>query len=235
MASKENNTKTKRKLNDSIDTVSIESKKPKKPMNIKSNSNTTESEDLAKALAWVYLHTAYSWIFNCDSGCFYDVCQKSVHIQGAWMVIYQPLKSMLEYDELYAAIIIKRCDKQPITPKMLKLAQPYTKKVDNLYLQSYNDILAITSNKWTHPVDGTLNKIMQIVEPFKLVDGSYKMKFEIRGAVDGCCGDSWYPAKLMAYLGKPTTYAPINEHGIVQDKEELEKFKYPATPAVINE
>jgi hypothetical protein len=62
-----------------------------------------------------------------------------------------------------------------------------------------------------------------------------KMKFEIRGAVDNCCDDSCYPARLMAWLEKSTKYSPINEFGVVQDKEELEKFKHPSTPAVIVE
>ena len=233
MASKETNNK-KRKVEDTNDTdnTTIETT-VKKTKNVK--SKTIESEDLAKALAWIYLNTAYSWIFNCDSGCFYDVCQKSVHVEGAWMIIYQPLKSMLEYNDLVAAIIIKRTDKKPITKKMLSDAKKQMKQVDNLYLQSYNDILKVTDNKWTHPVDGTLEKIMQIREPLNLVNGDLKMKFEIRGAVDYCCGDSWYPAKLMAFIGKSTQYAPVNEHGVIQDKEELEKFKYPATTAIIAE
>ena len=230
---------TKRKPTESTDsTDSIESTEiieTKKPKVTKSNTKTKDSEDLAKALAWVYLNTAYSWIFNCDSGCFYDVCQKSVHIEGAWIIIYQPMKSMLEYNDMVAAIIIKRIDKQAITQKMLTAANPFIKQVEKLYLQSYNDILSVTGNKWTHKVDGTLEKIMQIREPLKLVNGELKMKFEIRGAVDYCCGDSWYPAKLMAWFGKSTSYAPINEHREIQYKEELEKFKYPAELAVIVE
>jgi hypothetical protein len=223
---------SKRKSTDSTDSTEIiTDKKPKS----NSKTKTTDSEDLAKALAWVYLNTAYSWIFNCDSGCFYDVCQKAVRVQGIWIIIYQPMKSMLEYDDMVAAIIIKRIDKQAITQKMLSDANPFIKQVEKLYLQSYNDILSVTGNKWTHSVDGTLDKIMQIREPLKLVNGELKMKFEIRGAVDYCCGDSWYPAKLMAWFGKSTSYAPINENGEIQDKEELEKFKYPAELAVIVE
>ena len=237
MASKETNNK-KRKSQDAVDTAyTVDTADTLIETTVKKTTvkkcKTIESEDLAKALAWVYLNTAYSWIFNCDSGCFYDVCQKATRIQGVWNIIYQPMKSMLEYNDMVAAIIIKRIDKQAVTKKMLSDAKTHMKNVDNLYLQSYNDILKVTDNKWTHPVDGTLEKIMQIREPLKLVNGELKMKFEIRGAVDYCCGDSWYPAKLMAWFGKSSQYAPINEHGEIQYKEELEKFKYPAIAAII--
>ena len=204
----------------------------KKPKNIK--SKTKDSEDLAKAWAYVLLGTAHKWIYNCDSGCFYDVCQKSVKVEGNWLIIYQPLKSMIEHDELIAAIIIKRTDKKPITQKMFNDAKPFLANVENLYLQSYNDILKVTDNKWTHSVDGTLNQIAQIKEPLNLVDGTLKMKFEIRGAVDGCCGDSWDPSKLMVFIGNSIKYATLNEHGVIQDKEELYKFNKIATPAIFS-
>jgi hypothetical protein len=84
----------------------------------KSKEICTESVDLAKGYGWVLKHIAMSWIYNDDGGCFMDVCTKEFHIQGSWIIIYQPHKSMIEYDDYVASIIIKRVDKMPITKKM---------------------------------------------------------------------------------------------------------------------
>lgn len=206
----------------------------------KEDKKTEESKALAKAWAWVLQNTADSWVFNCDSGCFYSVCQKQIHTEGPWMVIYQPTKSMMECDDLVAAIFIKRTDKKPITQKMLKDAESEMHLIENLFLESYNNILKITDGKWTHEVNGTLEEIVQMQEPLHLVDGVLKMKFEIRGATDGCCGDRWYPAKLMKHMGESLKYVPVDDEGMVNgdmDKvleDELYRFNKPATYAKLH-
>ena len=207
-----------------VDSASGERKKAK---------SEAESKALARAIAWVYLGTASRWIFNCDGGCFADICRKCVFTEGPWMAIYQPLKSMIEYEDFVAAIIIKRTDKQPVTANMLAAAEPHLAEVKRLYLQSYNDILAATGGKWTHTVDGTLEEIMQIREPFELRDGAWRMKFEIRGQVnESCCGDSWVPARLQAWMGKSTEFALMDAEGVVKSElllRELVECRYTHT------
>ena len=200
----------------------------------KSKETSTESVDLAKGYGWVLKGIAMSWIYNDDGGCFMDVCTKEINVIGPWIIIYQPHKSMIEYDDYVASIIIKRVDKTPITRKMFTDAKPYLKQVEKLYLESYNDILAQTDNKWTHPVDGTFNQIAQIKKPLALKDDQIKMQFEIRMPTNHSCGDSWEPAKLLEWLGESTLYTAVSASGEIQNKEELEKFNKPAKPAIIN-
>jgi hypothetical protein len=181
---------------------------------------------LAKGYGWVLKHIAISWIYNDDGGCFMDVCTKEVHIVGPWIIIYQPHKSMIEYDDYVASIIIKRVDKTPVTKKMFTDAKPYLKHVENLYLQSYNDILAQTANKWTHEIDGSFTQLAQIQQPLALKDGTIKMQFEIRMPTNHSCGDSWTPVKLLEWLGEPTEYDALHE-------DEIYKFTKPAKIAII--
>ena len=146
-------------------------------------------------------------------------------MEGPWMAIYQPLKTMLEYEDYVAAIIIKRNDGKPVTAGMLAAAEPHLAEVKRLYLQSYNDILTATTGKWTRAVNGTLEEIMQIREPFELRDGAWRMKFEIRGPVnDRCCGDSWHPARLQAWMGRSTEFAFMNADGTVKSETLLQEL-----------
>jgi len=206
----------------------------------KKAKNEAESTALAHALAWVYLGTASCWVYNCDGGCYAEVCRRRVFTEGPWMAIYQPLKSMIERDDYIAAIIIKRTDGRPVTEEMLAAAEPHLAEVRRLYLQSYNDILAATSGKWTQPVNGSLEEIMQIREPFNLRDGAWRMKFEIRGVSNGgCCGDTWYPARLQAWMGYSIKHALTDANGVVQSEEllrELIECRYvcAAAPATIS-
>lgn len=192
----------------------------------KSKETTTESVDLAKAYGWALKNMAMSWIYNDDGGCFMDVCAKEVNIVGSWMVIYQPHKSMIEYDDYVATIIIKRVDKIPITQKMFTAAKKYIKLVEKLYLESYNDILILTDNKWTHEIDGTFKQLAQIQKPLALMDSQIKMQFEIRMPTNHSCGDSWTPVKLLKWLGEPVEYDALHE-------DEIYKFTKPAKPAII--
>jgi hypothetical protein len=192
----------------------------------KSKEICTESVDLAKAYGWALKNMAMSWIYNDDGACFMDVCTKEVNVVGAWMVIYQPHKSMIKYDDFDATIIIKRIDKVPVTKKMFTSAIPHIKLVEKLYLESYNDILTLTGNKWTHQIDGTFKELAQIQKPIAFKDGQIKMQFEIRMPTNHSCGDSWIPVKLLEWLGEPTEYN-------VLDQDEIYKFTKPAKPAII--
>ena len=160
----------------------------------------TISKDIARAWSDVLMRTAQSWVFNCDGGCFAAVCEREAWTVGEVLVIYQPHKSMKEYDDLIATIMIKAKDKSPITASQLRAAK--LKDVNVAFLQSYNDVLDKTGSKWTHAVDGTLEHIVQMRKPLQLEDGTLKMTFEIRGATNGCCGDRWFPARLAAWRGE---------------------------------
>jgi len=178
------------------------------------------SKDLQKAWADVLYKTAQHWVYNCDSGCFADICEREAWTVGTILVIYQPHKSMKEYDDMYASIFFKRTDKQPLTKDILKKAN--LEEVNRALLESYNEILAKTGNKWTHKIDGSFNQLVQIKKPLELEKGTLKMTFEIRGATDGCCGDRWWPHKLLQWQGHDEQ---------ADDDEFYERCKQDALPA----
>ena len=97
------------------------------------------AKDLQRAWSDVLFKTAQHWVYNCDSGCFAEVCEREVWTEGSILVIYQPHKSMKEYDDMYASIFFKRTDKKPITGDILKKAN--LEEVDRALLASYNDYL----------------------------------------------------------------------------------------------
>lgn len=203
----------------SIPTESIPTKSSKKLKVVKSNEN----DDLAFVWAWAIINISNYWVFNCDSGCFSEICRKEVCAKGKYIAIYQPTKAMIDCEDFIAAIIIKRTDKQPITEKMFNDAKPYLNKVQNLFLESYNNILEITNNKWITKTDGTFDSIIQSKEKLHLVDGSLKLKFKIRGAINHCCGDKWNPHKLIKWFNNTDTKK--------MEKEELEDYTVDALPA----
>ena len=228
------NMSSKRKLSVKSSSSSNSSKKVKE---------SKESNDLARLWAWIIINISNNWVFNCDSGCYYEICQKEVHTEGSYMAIYQPTKGMITYDNFIAAIIIKRTDKKPITLKMFTDAnsdlmkvhqktlsfdlalQALLAKVQNLFLESYNNILKITNNKWTSKTDGTFDSIIQSTEKLQLVDGTLKFKFKIRGAINGCCGDKWNPDKLIKWFDNTDTKEI--------DEDELKKYNMDALLAIL--
>jgi hypothetical protein len=159
------------------------------------------SDDARTDLGAAYAHTidamCQRWVYNCDSGCFYDVCQRQVFTHGPYMCIYQPHKSMLEYDDFVASVFIKKTTgTKKISAKEFKTFRDGSKAaVEADLVKSYKDYVASAGGKWLSPrVNGTFESIMQIRKPLELQpDGSLKMSFEIRGATRGCCGDSWTP------------------------------------------
>lgn len=193
-----------------------------------------ECAALARAWGWVLHGVAEWWNYNCDSGCFADTCRRAVHTEGPFLVIYQPTKAMIEYDDFVAAINIKRVDKKHISAALWAAAQPHIDAVNRLVLQSYNDVLAATGGKWDKPIDGSLDALLQTRQALHLAeDGNLKFKFEIRGATDGCCGNRWEPGRLMAWLGMSThIFAPDGSVlPNVNIEDEMYRYNKPSTPA----
>jgi hypothetical protein len=169
------------------------------------------------------MKTAQSWVFNCDSGCFADICEREAWTVGDILVIYQPHKSMKEYDELLATVFLKHTDKTPMKASMMKSLQ----SVNEAFLKSYNDVLDKTNNQWTLPCKGTVESIVQAKKPLHLEDGALKMTFEIRGATDGCCGDRWLPKYLAEWRGD--TFEADDD----ADETFFQRCKHPALRAIV--
>ena len=187
-------------------------------------------KDIQQAYAEVLDKMTQEWVFNCDSGCFSEVCDRHAWTTGSdensktILVIYQPHKSMREYDDMFATIFIKRIDKKKFTASDLKKAS--LDDLHTLVLESYNAVLEKSNNKWTHPIDGTIEQLLQIKKPLHVEDGAIKMTFEIRGAYKWCCGDSWAPHKLLQYLGN--TDATVSD-----DPDFYERLTEEAKPATL--
>jgi len=153
---------------------------------------------LARAIGEALLRTADSWIYNCDGGCFETVCSREAWDVGDLIVIYQPHKSMREYDDMFATIFIKRKDKKAF--KMKDLNSDSVLLVKKLMMESFLDILKKSNNLWTHPIKNDFQHLVQIKDDFRIEKGAVRFTFEIRGAYDGCCGDRWEPHRLRAYI-----------------------------------
>jgi hypothetical protein len=179
------------------------------------------SKDLARAWSDVLMRTAQSWVYNCDGGCFASVCEREAWTVGELLVIYQPHKSMREYDDMIATIMIKRTDKEPLTAAHLRAAK--LADVNRAMLASYNEWLDRTGGKWTHAIDGSLEQLVQIRKPLKLDDGTLKMTFEIRGATNGCCGDRWWPRALAEWRGETSDDADDDEAFLRRCTEEAKR------------
>lgn len=185
------------------------------------------ANDFAKAYGSVLMKTATTWVFNCDSGCFADVCTREAWTHGPYLCIYQPHKSMAEYDDMYATCFIKRLDKKPVSKAELAghaIAEAHL-------MDSFGDYVRASGGRWTHPIDGSFKQLVQIQEALRLEKGTARFTFEIRGAVDGCCGDSWFPHRLDDFLRdrEPNAAGAINEDGTLVDPEFGEKLSKPVT------
>ena len=201
----------------------------------------TDIEDFGKIYGTILYNSAFYWNYHSDSGCFYDVCQMKSFKQGNWTAIYQPSKEMKEYDGGKYYIILKY--KKNITERQVKTLQTIIKQVEKLFLESYNDILKVTKNRWSSKVNGTIEEVAQIIYPFKLDGTLLKMCFELRGMEEGRCNDHWVPEKLSKWLGLENNYYSLFDENdevkkdIVYDEnglpEELGHFTELAEPATI--
>lgn len=179
----------------------------------KKRKTRTDSEDLGRLYGDILIRAART-SFHDDSACFYDVCRSYTTTIGVWKYIFQPTKSMMERDDPVVSIIITRVDKEKITRKMFQKALPYFKKVEDLFVESFNDIIKFTNGRWSEKVDGSFEQIARIRQPLYIDEdkGILKMKYEIRGDFERC-DDWWYPTRLYHWLGKDISTLPFDEHG----------------------
>jgi hypothetical protein len=177
-------------------------------------------EAFKKLWARLLIKTTEEWVFNCDSGCFYDVCQRQVISEGRWQAIYQPHKTMLDYSDMVATLLIKRLDASGKPEKLkasefAKLKTEAIEPVNRLLLESYNELLRRSGNKWTHAIDGTFEALVQVRRGPELdPSGTVKFTFAIRGAVDGCCGDSWTPDKVYTLFRPGRAIEPMDDEWV---------------------
>ena len=207
----------------------------------KSKVANTDIDDFGKIYGTILYNSAFYWNYHSDSGCYYDLCQKNSFKQGNWTAIYQPSKEMKEYDGGKYYIILKY--KKNITERQVKTLQLIIKQVENLFLESYNDILKVTKNRWSSKVNGTIDEVAQIIYPFKLDGNLLKMCFQLRGMQEGRCNDHWVPEKLSKWLGLENNYYSLFDENdevkkdIVYDEnglpDELGHFTELSEPATI--
>jgi len=183
------------------------------------------ADEFAQAYASMLMKTATTWVFNCDGGCFADVCTREAWTNGPYLCIYQPHKSMAEYDDMFATCFIRRLDKAAVTKAELAGHAIAEKHM----LDSYADYVRASGGLWTHPIDGSFKQLVQIKEGLRLEKGSARFTFEIRGATNGCCGDSWWPHRLSDFIQAraPSTDGVINDDGSLADPEFAEKLTHP--------
>ena len=184
-------------------------------------------EEIGKMYAYA-LYRSSLITFHDDSGCYYDTLQSHTIKDGDWLKIYQPSKEMKKYDSGTYHYIFKY--KEPITKKQFKDFLPLKANIDKLYLESYNDVLKITNNKWLRKVNGTIEEVAQIVKPFRLDNGELKIAFDVRGFEEFECTQRWLPIKLIAWM------ECVPEDSITLDSDIREKYMNytgEATPANI--
>ena len=200
-------------------------------------TKSTDIDDFGKVYGWVFYNNASCWNFHSDSGCYYSTCQTEVHTVGNWSAIYQPSKDMKQYEDNKYYIIFKY--KKTITEKVLNELKPKINEVENLVKESYNDILKITKNRWSTPVNGTIKEISQIVNPLELSNNSLKMCFELRGMTDKrewLSHDSWIPHRLRKWLGmEADLYSLFDDNNEIQKNITFDKNNLPEDLYVFTE
>jgi len=166
------------------------------------------SEDVinfGKAYAWALYCGAYYWNFHDDSGCFWDTCQDQSQTYGNWTALYKPGKGMKECDGESWTYTVLFLHKPAISDQLYEDIQPMIWHVEDLYLQSYNDLRRVTKGKWPDRIEeGTVEEIAKIVSPMLFERGVLRMSFEIRGireVGEFKSNDSWMPRRLAKWLG----------------------------------
>lgn len=185
--------------------------------------------DFGKAYGWALYQGATVWNFHDDSGCYYGTCQTQKKTFGNWTMVYRPTREMRECEGNYLYVVHFLYRLAPITGKLVRELTEMLQVVDGLYLQSYNDVRAVTQGKWSSPiVNATVDEIAQIVSPLSYTKKGLKMVVELRGTRGNAVvrrGDSWTPSALAEWLG-------------VQDQydirpEDLFWFTHPSVDAVL--
>ena len=203
---------------------------------IKKMKCESEPKNLKEEFGKVYAKALYdvsaNKSFNDDGGCYYDMLNTEVINSGDWTSIYQPTKGMKNYEDGIFYYIFKY--KEPITLQQFKSFQPIIKKINQIYLQSYNDVLKHTGNKWSLKITtATFKEISQTeLQPYLDDKGVIKMSMTIRGYDNWTCADYWDPVRLLFWIKD----IPFDEKKYEMDPETLERyaqFRCDAIPVVL--
>lgn len=191
--------------------------------------------DFANAYGTALSNLSEGWIFRCDDGCYASTCKRDTWTSGSVLAIYQPHKSMqmhlseFDYDALHATVFFKRKDGKAVSKDQFKKALQAARTPEDLLMEDFRDILALSDGMWTHKIDkNEFAQLAQIVKPLELRDdGSISFCFAIRKPGEGgeCCGIPWSPRKLKTWLAHDSlAYCEIKEDGTL-DEEFKAKLK----------
>ena len=194
-------------------------------------------EDFAKCYGSALAQLSERWHWDTDDGCFQDTRNRDTWEHGGVLAIYQPHKTMqvddFEFSEMFATIIFKRKDGKAFSKAQAKQCIDASKEAEELLLKEYNQILALTGNKWRYRCDGSIAQVARIKKPLELRDnGSISFMFEVNYTPDGDDGIPWSPRALKTWLGNDLDYCELKEDGTL-DEEFVADLKWEATPAVI--
>jgi hypothetical protein len=152
---------------------------------------------------------------------------------------------MKDCEEGKYSVIFKHDNK--ITSKLFNEIPSVISIVDGLFLESYNDVLKITNNRWSKEIkEATIEEVAQITSPLSMVDKFLKMTFELRGMSKGNwrSNDCWTPIRLGKWLGHNISYEIMDENGNLKQNIQLNEdglpddiswFKKPAVSAILDE
>ena len=175
-------------------------------------SKFTDAEYFGKIYGWAIYNSAYLWNFHSDSGCFYETCLPETCKKGPWTAIYQPSKTMKEGDDGRYYIIITYS--KNVTSQLRSDITSYIQKVEDLFMESYHDILKITNNRWSEKIQkGTFQEVAHILSPLEFNGKVFKMCLNLRGYKEHNSNDSWEPVKLGLWLGYKKTYTFMDDEG----------------------
>jgi hypothetical protein len=186
-------------------------------------------DEFGKVYAQALYDASAKRSFHDDSGCYYDMLQKEVTHFDKWKRMYQPTQSMKQYENGIFFYIFQY--NEPITEEQFASFQPIIKKVKKRYLESYNDVLKHTGNKWSSVVtNATFKQIAQIEKDLYLDKGVIKFSLTIRGYHNWTCHDYWVPVRLLCWA---TDQDPDDYIVDEQTLERYRSFTHDAVPAQV--
>jgi hypothetical protein len=193
----------------------VKKSKSKAKPKVEEPKELTVTESFTKIYAQTLFNAAYNWSYHTDSGVFYDIAQSYTYKEGPWTAIYQPTKLMKENDECHYCVIFT-CSLSSDEYECIESIG----KINELFLESYNEVLKVTNNKWlTEVKEGTFEEVAKVISPLDYDDrrGVLKMKFELLGWSSGSSSHQWFPIKIAQYLGIEP-YWIYNKEGIYDEK-----------------
>ena len=196
------------------------------------------AKDFAIAYGGALAQICERWRWNTDDGCFQDTRNRDTWDSGSVLAIYQPHKTMqvndFEFSEMFATVIFKRKDGKAFTKAQAKQCIDASKEPEQLLLQEYNQILALTGNKWRYTCDGTIEQVARLKKTLELRDnGTISFCFEINYTPDGDDGIYWSPRLLKTWLGNEhLDYCELKEDGTLEE-EFVARLKWEGKPATL--